>query len=242
MQCGIQSHLPSKSKDKKNSRQQDSSGLPRHSPAAKITNVTPNVQKSCRCNLLESVLYILLYALQSSYVTVCYMCVLWAKILLQCHRCCCFGFKYVLPVCVLFYVWSEKLYFSVYFDISVGTKPCKCVPLPVFGIQIRPFSLCLAFLPWLQRGTFVTLCADFELVCLVGRVTWTFHELWIIPGAVQSFEFIKTAWAAETSHSYPTSTSQCRCSSPARAQQGAGHQPQSRPVDLISVRQVVRGQ
>lgn len=46
MQCGVQSHPLSKSKDKQNSRQQYSSGLPCHSPAAKITNVTLKVQKA----------------------------------------------------------------------------------------------------------------------------------------------------------------------------------------------------
>lgn len=35
MQCGVHSHPSSKRKDKQNSRQQDSSGLPCHSPATK---------------------------------------------------------------------------------------------------------------------------------------------------------------------------------------------------------------
>lgn len=48
------------------------------------------------------------------------------------------------------------------------------------------------FLPCLQRGIFVTLCAGFELVCLVGRVTWKFCERIIISGCCSSFEFIKT--------------------------------------------------
>lgn len=101
----------------------------------------------------------------------------------------------VRPPCLYFVlrlVW--KSVFSGYFDISVGTRPCKCVPLPVFSIQICPFSLSpFCFLPCLQRGIFVTLRAGFELVCLVGRVTWKFCERIIISGCCSSFEFIETA-------------------------------------------------
>lgn len=190
MQSGVQSHPSSKSKDKQNSGQQDSSGLPRYSPVLKsqmwpskcrkAAVVTPGSQCCTYCWMHYNAL-----------MWLCYMCVLWAKISLQWHRCCCYGFKYVLPVCVLFSIWSEKVYFSVHFDISVSTEPCKCIPLPVFSTQICPFSL-LCFLPWLQMGIFVTLCAGFELVCLVGRVTWKFREQIIISGCCSSFELIKT--------------------------------------------------
>lgn len=234
MQSGLQSHPSSKSKDKQNSGQQDSSGLPRHSPALKsqmwpskcrkAAVVTPGSQCCTYCWMHYNAL-----------MWLCYMCVLWAKISLQWHWCCCYGFKYVLPVCVLFSIWSEKVYFSVHFDISVSTEPCKCVPLPVFSTQICPFSL-LCFLPWLQRGICHFVCWFWAgLPCGEGdmKILWTdnyrrvLFKFWVDQNCV---------WAAETSHSYPTSTSQCRCSSPARAQQGAGHQPQSRPVkNLISV-------
>lgn len=49
--------------------------LPRRSPAARITNVTLEGQKSCSRYPWESVLYIFLYALPCSSVTVCVTCV-----------------------------------------------------------------------------------------------------------------------------------------------------------------------
>lgn len=192
------------------------------------------MQKSCSCCPWESVLYILLYAIQCSYVAVCYMRVLWAKIPLQC---CCFGFKYALPVRFVLCWVLKGVFFCVLWHLC-GYITMQMCPSAFFQHSDVSLLSPFCFLPWLQRGIFVNLCAGFELVCLVGRVMWKFCEWIIISGCCSKFwvHQKRVCEQPKTSHSYPTSTSQCRCSSPACAQQGAGHQPQSRPVNLISVR------
>lgn len=138
-----------------------------------------------------------------------------------------FGFEYVVPV--WFFVWSESVFFCVLWHLC-GHKTMQMCPSACFQRSYLSLLSVLTFWRDCRGGIFGA-----GLPCGEGDT----EILWVDIYLRVQFKVLcpsDMVWAAETSHSCPTSTSQCRCSSPARVQQGAGHQPQSRPVDLISVR------
>lgn len=100
----------------------------------------------------------------------------------------------VRPPCLYFVlrlVW-KSVFFWVLWHLC-GYKTMQMCPSACFQHSDLSLLSPFCFLPCLQRGIFVTLCAGFELVCLVGRATWKFCERIIISGCCSSFEFIKTA-------------------------------------------------
>lgn len=70
------------------------------------------------------------------YVTVRYVCCLCHKIPMRCHWCCCF--RYIRSpslFSLVYFIWSETIYYSIYLEIFVGRRTYKCcVALPVLNI------------------------------------------------------------------------------------------------------------
>lgn len=146
------------------------------------------------------------------------------------------GFKYVVPVWffVFYSVWKCIFLCTL---TSLWAHDHANVSLGLFSAFIFVSPLRFNFLTRLQRGDICHFVRWFGagLPCGEGdtEILWVDNYLRVLFKDLCPSDMV---WAAEASHSCPTSTSQCRCSSPARVQQGAGHQPQSRPVALISVR------
>lgn len=71
------------------------------------------------------------------YVTVCYVCCLCSEVPMRCHWCCCFRYIRISSLFFLvWFVWSERIYYSIYLEIFVGTRTSKCcVALPVLNVR-----------------------------------------------------------------------------------------------------------
>lgn len=108
---------------------------------------------------------------------------------------------------------------------SVWAQDHANVSLSLFSAFIFVFPLRFNFLTRLQRGDICHFVCWFGagLPCGEGdtEISWVDNYLRVLFKDLCPSDMV---WAAETPHSCPTSTSQCRCSSPARVQQGAGHQ------------------
>lgn len=105
----------------------------------------------------------------------CYVCVLWAKIPLQRYRCCCFGFKYVVPVWFFVFRLVWKSVFLCLLWHLCGHKTMQTCPAACFQHSYLSLLSVLAFWRDCRGGIFVTLCAGFELVCSRG-----YHERIVI--------------------------------------------------------------
>lgn len=133
-------------------------------------------------------------------------------------------------------VW-KSVFFCVLSHLCVHKTMQTCPSACFQRSYLSLLSLLIFFFKCDCRGgIFVTLCAGSELAYLLGRVTRRYCERVIISACRSTFCVRQICvWAAHTSHSCPTSASQCRCSSTDPAQQGSGRRPQSRP-DLVTVR------
>lgn len=170
-----------------------------------------------------SVLYIYLYALQFSFVTVCYMCALWAKTL--CNSTDAAVFDLSMSSLFVFPFGLKRCIFLRTFT-SLCAQDHANVSLCLFSAFILVSSLLFDFFDVTAEEGYLS------LVYLLGRVTRRYCERIIISTCCSTFCVRQMCvWAAQTSHSCPTSASQCRCSSTDPARQGRDTAP-----CLISVR------
>lgn len=138
------------------SRQQVTPPPPCHTlPATSITNITVLNLSQCsqspvKLQLSPKDIGVVhnIVCTKMLYVTVSYVCCLCSEIPMRCHWCCCFRYiRTSSPILLVWFVWSEPIYYSIYLEIFVGTRTYKCcVALPVLNVGF----LCV--------GLFVSLC------------------------------------------------------------------------------------